>query len=348
MKKVSLLTSQRGLAKGGSRRRFLKLMTQGVPAGAVISGLEWAAPLHAQEVFPNRALTFIMSSGAGSGPDLMCRFIAQVLSANIKQPVVVENRVGAAGAIAGQAVVRAKPDGYTLLFGSASGTIINQAMQPKPPFDTLTELAPIAQIGSGGIPLVVSSRFPVSDLRGFIAHIKANPGKYQYGSWGVGSSGHLVMEWIKNANGLEMDHVPYKSVPALTQDLQGGAIDIGMIDSASAWPLYKLGRIKVLGISGTNKPPNMQDVPLMSEQGVAFTTDGWYGIFAPRDTPAAIVTLLNREIARVLAAPETRARLAQLNIGNSPTKSAEQFAATVRADFAVWQQIVRTNNIRID
>lgn len=331
-----------------SRRRFLKQVAGAAPSMAVMSSVSWAAPSFAQEVFPSRPITLVMSSGAGSGPDLMARFIAQSLSANLKQPVVVENRVGAAGAIAGQAVVRAKPDGYTLLFGSASGTIINQAMQPKPPFDSLTELAAISQIGSGGIPLVVSSRFPVSDLKGFIAYIKANPGKYQYGSWGVGSSGHLVMEWIKHANGLELGHVPYKSVPALTQDLQGGAIDIGMIDSASALPLYKAGRIKVLGISGTNKPPSMPEVPLMSEQGVPFTTDGWYGVFAPRDTPPAIVNLLNREIARVLAAPETRARLAQLNVGDSPTKSAEQFAATVRTDFGVWQQIIRTNNIRID
>lgn len=156
------------------------------------------------------------------------------------------------------------------------------------------------------------------------------------------------MEWIKRGNGLQIEHVPYKSVPAITQDLQGGVIDIAFVDTASAIPLVRSGRIKALGLSGTRRAPGLPDLPLMSEQGVRFETDGWYGFFAPRDTPPQIVALLNREVARVLAAPEFRERLLQLNFVDRPAKSPEQFARTVREDLAVWQDIVRSNNIRPD
>lgn len=322
------------------RRRLLTL------AGATLAGV--AAPALAQEPYPSRPITLILASGPGSGADLLCRLIAQGLAAALHQQVIADNRVGANGAIAGQAVVRAKNDGHTLLFGSASGTVINQATQPKPPFDTLTDLVPIVQIGSGGVPLVVSPRIPATDMQGFIAHVRANPGKYQYASWGIGSSAHLIMEWLKATHKLDLGHVPYKSVPAITQDLQGGVIDIAMIDAGSALPLYKAGRIKVLGLTGTRLPPGMADVQLMSQQGIDFKTDGWYGLFAPKDTPAAIVALLNREVLKLLASPDFQARARQLNLADSPVKTPEQFARTVRDDLAVWQQIVRSNNIRLE
>ena len=329
------------------RRRALS--TVGAVVAATVASLAGATrQAVAQEAYPSRPITLISGSGAGSGADLLCRLIAQGLSASLRQQVVVENRIGASGAIAGQAVIRAKADGYTLLFGSASGTVINQAMQPRPPFDTPNDLTPIIQIGAGGIPLVVNPRLPVKDMQEFIAFIRANPGKFQYGSWGIGSTGHLVMEWIKNTYGLQIDHVPYKAVPPLVQDLQGGILDIGMIDPNSALPLHKSGRLRVLGLSGTRQPPGMRDVPLMSEQGVNFAVDGWYGFFAPRDTPAAIVNLINQEVAKILVAPEYRQRLIELNVGDTPIKSPEQFARTVRDDLAAWQQIVRRGNIRIE
>lgn len=165
--------------------------------GATLAGL--VAPALAQKPCPSRTVTLILGSGPGSGADLLCRLIAQGLGAALRQQFIADNRVGANGAIAGQALVRAKNDGHTLLFGSASGTVINQATQPKPPFDTLTDLVPIAQIGAGGVPVVVSPRIPATDMAGFIAHIKANPGKSQYASRGIGSSAHLIMEWRRTS-----------------------------------------------------------------------------------------------------------------------------------------------------
>lgn len=329
-----------GVPVDAGRRRALAL------GGATLAGL--VAPALAQEPYPSRTVTMILGSGPGSGADLLCRLIAQGLGAALRQPFIADNRVGANGAIAGQAVVRAKNDGHTLLFGSASGTVINQATQPKAPFDTLTDLVPIAQIGTGGVPVVVSPRIPATDMAGFIAHIKANPGKYPYASWGIGSSAHLIMEWLKATYKLDLGHVPYKSVPAINQDLQGGVIDIALIDSGSALPLHKAGRIKVLGLTGTRLPPGFTDVQLMSQQGIAFSTDGWYGLFAPRDTPEPIVALLNREVLKLLAAPDFQAKARLLNLGDSPVKTPEQFARTVRDDLATWQQIVKSNNIRLE
>ncbi len=328
------------------RRSLLRAM--GLCCTGSLASLAATPQALAQEPYPSRPITLVTGSGAGSGADLLCRLIAQGLATSLRQQVIVDNRVGASGAIAGTAVVRARNDGYTLLFGSASGTVINQAMQPKPPFDSVADLTAIAQVGAGGVPLVVSPRLPVKDMQEFIAFIKANPGKYQYGSWGIGSTGHLIMEWIRQSYGLQIDHVPYKSVPALTQDLQGGVIDIAFIDPNTALPLHKSGRIKVLGLSGTRQPPGMKDVPLMSEQGIKFAVDGWYGLFGPKDMPAAIVNLLNQEVTRILAAPELQQRLLQLNVGDSPVKTAEQFARTVREDLMVWQGIVKTNNIRLE
>ena len=142
--------------------------------------------------------------------------------------------------------------------------------------------------------------------------------------------------------------MPYKSITAITQDMQGGMINIGFTDVASAMPFVKQGRLKVLGLTGSLRSPGMPAVPLMSEQGVDFTTDGWYGLFAPKGTPAPVVALLNREVNRLLASSELRERLLQLNIANAPVKTPEEFAKTVKDDLKVWEQIARGASVRLD
>ena len=307
-----------------------------------------AVPSMAQEPYPSRPITIVLGNAAGSGGDLLCRVLAAGLSTALKQPVVVDNRVGANSAIATQAVMRAKPDGYTLLFGNASSTVINQAVQKSTAFDARTDLAAIAQVGVGGIALVATPDFPANGMKELIAAAKANPGKYDYATWGIGSQGHLVMEWIAHGSGIRMNHVPYKSITAITQDMQGGVVSVGFVDVASAMPLVKQGRLKVLGLTGSLRSPGLPTAPLMSEQGVDFTTDGWYGVFAPKATPAPLLALLNEEITRLLASPALRDRLLQLNIADAPIKSPEVFAKTVKDDLAVWEQIARSANIRVD
>jgi len=307
-----------------------------------------AVPAGAQETYPSRPITLILGNSAGSGGDLLCRVLALGLSTALKQPVIVDNRVGANSAIAGQAVARARPDGYTLLFGNASSTVINQAVQKTVPFDARTDLAAIAQVGAGGVVLVATPDFPANDMKEFIAAAKANPGKHDYATWGIGSQGHLVMEWIERQSGIRVNHVPYKSITAITQDMQGGVVRVGFTDVASAMPLVKQGRLKVLGLTGSLRSPGLPSAPLMSEQGVAFTTDGWYGVFAPKGTPEPVIALLNQEINRLLASPALRDRLLQLNIADAPVKSPQEFANTVRDDLKVWEQIARSADIKLD
>ena len=305
-------------------------------------------PAAAQPAYPSKPITIILGNSAGSGGDLLCRVLASGLSAALKQMVIVDNRPGANSTIASMAVVNAKPDGYTLLFGNASSTVINQAVQKNKRFDSRTDLIPIAQVGAGGVALVTTANFPANGMREFIAEAKANPGKYNYASWGIGSQGHLVMEWIQHRSGISMTHVPYKSITAITQDMQGGVINIGFMDVASAMPFVKQGRLKVLGLTGSLRSPGLPSVPLMSEQGVEFPTDGWYGLFAPKGTPAPVVALLNQEVNRLLGSPELRDRLLQLNIANAPVKSPEEFAKTVSDDLKVWEQIARGASIKLD
>lgn len=305
-------------------------------------------PAAAQQTYPTKPITIVLGNSAGSGGDLLCRVLATGLSASLKQTVIVDNRVGANSAIASLAVVNAKPDGYTLLFGNASSTVINQAVQKNTRFDARTDLAAIAQIGAGGVALVATPDFPANGMQDFIVTAKANPGKFNFASWGIGSQGHLVMEWLQKRSGISMNHVPYKSITAITQDMQGGMINLGFMDVASAMPLVKQGRLKVLGITGSLRSPGLPTAPLMAEQGVEFTTDGWYGLFAPKGTPPAVMALLNQEVNRLLASPELRTRLLQLNIANAPLKSPEEFAKTVSNDFKVWEQIAQGADIRLD
>jgi tripartite-type tricarboxylate transporter receptor subunit TctC len=305
-------------------------------------------PAFADTAYPSKPITIVLGNSAGSGGDLLCRVLATGLSAALKQTVIVDNRVGANSTIASMAVVNAKPDGYTLLFGNASSTVINQAVQKNLRFDSRTDLVAIAQVGAGGVALVATPDFPANDMKEFIAAAKAQPGKFNYATWGIGSQGHLVMEGLEQQSGIRLNHVPYKSISAITQDMQGGMVNIGFMDVASAMPLVKQGRLKVLGLTGSLRSPGLPAAPLMSEQGIDFRTDGWYGVFAPKGTPAPVVALLNQEVNRLLASPELRDRLLQLNIGNPPVKSPEEFAKTVRDDLKVWEQIAQRADIRLD
>ena len=323
-----------------------KLPTRRTLLSLALAGLAGALPAHAEDAYPTKPITLISASGPGSGADLLSRVVAERLGAALKQQVLVENKPGASGGLAGQTVVRAKNDGYTLLFTSASGTVMNQAIQSKPPFDTTRDLTPVAQIGAGGVVLVVANDFPAKDLKEFIALVKANPNKHQYATWGIGSGGHLVMEAIEMQTGMKIDHIPYKTIGQIIQDLQGGVLKIAYLDAGSAVALVKSGRIRPLAISGTARAPGLPTLPTMTEQGVKFEADGWYGIFAPKDTPAPIVTKLNAEINKVLVDPALKERFLQLNLADPPIKSAEQFAKTVRDDLAVWSTIVKTNHIK--
>jgi len=214
------------------------------------------------------------------------------------------------------------------------------------PYDTLKDLKPVAQIGAGGNYLIVTSAVPVKDVKSFIDWVHSQPGSVNYGSWGIGSGGHLTMEAIKMQTGAKLTHVPYRGSGPMITDLLGGTINVAFADTVATLPHIRSGKFKALAVSGTRRAPLTPEVPLLSEQGIRFTTDSWYGVFAPAGTPEAIVQRLNAEINRVLKLPEMRERFTQMNMGESPPKSPEEFATTVRTDIQVWGEIVRANNVK--
>lgn len=301
----------------------------------------------AQDNWPSRPIRMIVPSPGGSGPDVLARVFAEQLAQALRQPVVVDNKPGANGQLAVDTAVRSQGDGQTLLLASASATVMNQAMQPKLPYNIVTDLIPVAQIGAGGVLLVVTPDFPAKTVKEFVGVARANPGKYAYGTWGIGSGGHLAMAQLHALSGIEVTHVPYKGVPPILTDLQGGVIKVAFVDISTSVPLVKSGKIRPLGVTGKARAPAFPDVPTMAEQGYPMTNEGWYGLFVPKGTPAAIVQTLNREINKALRSPALATRFQQLNmLADPPLTSPDEFARTVRNDYATWANVVKTNNIQ--
>ncbi len=308
-----------------------------------------APAVHAQAAgWPARPVKLIVPSAAGGPTDLFARLFADQMSKTFGQPFVIDNKVGANGLIGNDAVAKSLPDGYNILFSYAAAIAVNPALLPRMPYDTFKDLQPVAQIGASGTLLVVTPDFPASNIREFIEHVKANPAKYNYGSWGQGSGGHLSMEALKHAAGLQLNHVPYKSIPPIFNDLLGGNLQVAFVDPFTSLPHIRAGKIRPLMISGTKRGPALPDVPTMTEAGYRFDADAWFGMFLPAGTPAAITQRLNQEISRIAQMPETTARFAALNMPASPIKTVEQFTQTVRDDFFTWSSIIKTAKVQAE
>lgn len=320
---------------------FLMNRRGAILALAAFSG----APLLAESPWPQKPIRVVVAGAPGGGSDVLMRLIGLQLSKALKQPVIIDNKPGGNGVLSARDAMSSPADGHTLLFTAAAFTVMAQAMPVKPPYDVTRDFAPVAQVGAGGVYLVTSRDFPANNLKELVAHVKANPGKYNYASFGIGSSGHLVMAALGNQHGFQLNHVPYKAMMAIFGDLQNGNIPIAFVDTTSSTALIKSGRIKVMGVSGTGRTVALPEVPTLSEQGFKFDTDGWYGVFAPPGTPTSVIAALNAEINRILVSPELQERFLQLNLSNPPLKTPEQFAQTIRDDLKVWTRIVQDNHI---
>ncbi|WP_316154288.1 tripartite tricarboxylate transporter substrate binding protein [Cupriavidus sp. BIC8F] len=327
---------------GNTRRRDVLRGLAALGLGAA------ASPLCASNAWPAKPIRLVVPAPPGGGTDLFARALAASLGKALGQTIVVDNKPGATGIIGNDTVAKASPDGYTLLFTYAATVVINQTLQPKLPYDGLRDLLPVAQVGAGGNFLVVTPDFPARTLKEFVAHVLKRPDAYDYGSWGIGSGGHLTMEALKMQTGMKLRHVPYKGVAQILTDMQGGVVKVAFVDTSSSLPLIRAGKLRALAISGTRRAPATPDIPTMTEQGYPFDTDSWYGLFAPAGTSAAIVQRLNTEVTRLLADAPMRERFLQLNMGMAPATSAEQFAQTVRGDVGVWGKVIKANHITVD
>jgi tripartite-type tricarboxylate transporter receptor subunit TctC len=302
----------------------------------------------AQPAWPARPIRLVVPGPPGAGSDIFARLLSIPLGEALKQPVLVDNKAGANGLIGNDTVAKAAHDGYTILLSPSSAIAINPIIQPKMPYDALKDLQPVAQVGSAGVLLVAHPSTGFKSLADLVRHAKAHPDKLAYGSWGSGSTGHLVMEGIKAQYGLAMPHVPYKGVSPLVNDLLGNTIGVGFVDIASPVPQIRAGKLTALGCTGSARGPALPELATLSEQGYKFDADGWYGIFAPAGTPRETVLRLNQEVNRILATDDTVQKFAAQNMPRPPIKSADEFAATVRRDIAAWQELARVAQLKID
>lgn len=309
----------------------------------------WQSGAEAQAPWPNKPVKVVVAGAPGSGTDIVARAFTESLAKTFGQPFIVDNKAGANGLIGTDAVAKAPNDGYTILFSYAAAHVVNPVLLDKVPYDVTKDFAAIAQIGAGGNFLIVPASMPVKDLKEFITYVKAKPAdELSYGSWGNGSGGHLSMEALKQQTGLKIKHIPYKSTAAANTDLVAGHIQVAFSATASSLPLIQAGKVKAIAISGTFRSRQLPDIKTMTEQGVPFDLNAWYCVFAPAGTPPAVINSLNREINRLIAAPEMAERWNTLGFSEMPIKTAAQFEEQVKRDLRDWGAIVKAGNIKAD
>ena len=302
--------------------------------------LSLGAMVHAQN-YPARPLRLIVPTAPGGGTDFTGRLVAAKLSETMGQQVVVENRGGGGGSVGADNAAKATADGYTLLLGSIATHAVNPALYKKLPYDHLKDFAPVSLIGTVPNALVVHPSVPVKSMQEFITYAKANPGKINYGSSGVGSPPHLSMELLRSITGINLVHVPYKGAGPALADLLGGQVQAMCTSLAGLINFVKSGRVRALGVTTAKRNPQLPDVPTIVESGVpGYDVTIWYAVFAPVATPKAIVDKLNAEMVKALNSSEMKERMALQGMDPAPSTPAE-LTAFVKAESAKWAKVAK-------
>jgi len=307
--------------------------------------LALVATLACAQDYPSKPIRMIVPLTAGSGADIAGRIVAKHLSEAWKQPVVVENRPGAGGQIGTQAVVKAEPDGYTLLVQSASHAA-NPAIYKSLPYDPLKDLIDVAFLGITPYVMVTAKGGSYPTLKALIDEAKAKPGAIPFASAGVGSSTHLAAEYFAQSAGVKMLHVPYKGSPEAIQDSMAGRTSFYMAPINTVVGQMKEGKLAALGVSSKDRSVVMPEVPTLSEQGLrGFDITLWFGMWAPAGTPAAIVNKINAQVTSIMQSPEVREQFAKLGIAPTTMKP-DEFARFVRDQISTNQRIVKSADIQ--
>jgi tripartite-type tricarboxylate transporter receptor subunit TctC len=317
--------------------RLVRVLWAGLTASLSILSL----PQAVAQAWPSRPVKFVVPFPAGSSPDVTARIIAAKLTDRLGQTVLIENRTGAAGIIGADAVAKAPPDGYTMLYPVNSVICANPHLYNKLPYDALKSFVPVTMTVRFGYVLLANPKFPANDIPGLIAAAKAQPGKFNFGSAGIGAGNHVVMEMLLDATGMKMVHVPHRDS---AMSVVSGDADLSMVPATTAVPLVVSGRGKPLGVTSPQRIPVLPAVAAIGETVPGYAGDAWHGLLAPAGTPAAIVERLSAETARVLALPDVRKRLTDIGltpVGDTPA----QFAATVQSDYDRWGLAIRKANI---
>jgi tripartite-type tricarboxylate transporter receptor subunit TctC len=323
------------------RRRFLQLAAS---AAGVMCAPIVAAP---QESYPARPVRLLVGYAAGGPADTVARLTAQSLSDRLGQQVVVENRSGAASNIAAEAVVRSLPDGYTLLYVTISNAVNATLYDNKLSFDVMRDLVPIASIARSPGVLEVNPSFPAQTVPEFIAYAKANPGKINMASAGPGSAPHLYTELFKMMTGVDVVQVHYRGSGPALPDLISGHVDAMFDPIASSVSQIRAGKVRPLAVTTATRLEVLPDVPTVGDFVPGYEASGWYGIAAPKNTPAEIVTRINSEVNAALADPKVRASFADVGAAVLPGSPAD-FGKLLADDTEKWGKVIRAANITVE
>jgi tripartite-type tricarboxylate transporter receptor subunit TctC len=297
----------------------------------------------AAQTFPSKPIRIVVPFVAGGAVDLLARIMGQKLTEALGQPVIIENRPGAAGNAAADTVAKSSPDGYTML-QTTNGLAISPALYKKLPFDPVKDLVPVTQLVASQLLLVATPSLPAKNTRELIALAKAKPGTLNYGMTGVGNPLHLTMEMLMHAGGVKFQPIPYRGDAPLNTALIAGEVHLAVVPFATAKPNIEAGKLRALGIAGAKRSPSLPDVPTIGESITGFESGSWQGWFVPAGTPPEVIALIQREAAKALKMPDVRARMdatANEVVGSTPA----EFAVRYKADLAQFARIVKAAGI---
>jgi tripartite-type tricarboxylate transporter receptor subunit TctC len=300
--------------------------------------------LHAQQKYPTKPIRLMTAFAPGGGSDILARIIAPQLHEALGQPVVVDNRPGGGGTLGAGMAVRAQPDGYTIII--VSGSFGANAALHDLPYDSVNDISPIILVGTTGLLATVHPSVPIKTLKELIAHARANPGKLNFGSAGVGGLGHLAQELFQLQTGVKVAHVPYKGSGPVMNALLAGEVDSSFSSMVPSIPHVKAGRLRPIAVTIPRRSPALPNVPTFSETVPGYDVTHWYGIWGPKDIPNDIVTRLNREIGKILKTAAMQKWMAQEGLqpaGGPP----DEFKQRIAGDVSKWKKVVKEAKIVI-
>jgi tripartite-type tricarboxylate transporter receptor subunit TctC len=294
----------------------------------------------------DKPIIIVVPFAVGGPTDIIARVLAPKLATSLKRPVVVENKVGATGGIGAAFVAKAPPDGNTLLLGTSSIMAASPNLTANLPFDPVKDFVPISLIATIENILVVHPGVPAANVRELVAYAKANPGKVTYATSGIGSTYHLGAELFASQTGIQMTHVPYKGAAPAMQDVLAGHVNVMFDNMSSAIPNMKAGRVRALGVASLKRYPVLPDVPTIAEQGVpGYETTIWLGLFAPANTPTAVLQGLQKDIAEAVGSADYREKLATVDMQPRASTS-QELAGKLKSDLAKWAKVVKDAGIK--
>ena len=333
-----------------SMRSVLCARIVALGAGAVVLCLAVlpTPDARAQSAYPTRPIKLVVPYPPGALTDLLARAIGERLSANLKQPVIVDNKPGAGTLVGAEFVAKQPPDGYTLLMATSTTLGISPALYRPSPIDPVRDFAPVSQVGSVNFFLIANPAFPAKSVREMIDAIRKSPGKYNYASVGSGSPHHLFMETLKTELGLDIQHVPYKGTPAALTDLLTGTIQVMFADATIAVPNIQAGKVIALGTSAAKPTTLLPNVPPIASTVPGFDWQAWQGIVAPAGTPKEIVARLNAELQRIQATQEFREQLFRFGMEPFAPQTSDEFATIIRAEQPRWAKAIKDSGAKVD